>query len=203
MRILAINTASAACDLAIVADGRIVSEQCEEMATGQDARLPGAVADVLCAAGIGLGDINRIAVVCGPGSFTGVRIGVAFARGLALPLGIDCLGVSSLEACLPLETRAPHRIALVARRRPPDISFWMQDLADMTAIGPPEERSVSDIAGDLPILSDRPDLIADAGTCAPLATIAGLRAARLDPATHPARPVYVREPDAELPTPRR
>lgn len=203
MPILAINTAAAACDLAIVDDDRVLAEWREDMARGQDARLPGAVQDMLAGAGLGLADIDRIGVVCGPGSFTGVRIGVAFARGLSLTLGIDCVGVSSLEASLPEGTEAPHRVALIARRRPPDISFWTQDIAGLKALGPPEERARDAVAGKLPVLTDRPDLIEAAGTCAPSAAIAGLRAARLSPGTHPARPLYVREPDADLPAGRR
>ena len=84
MLILAINTAEAACDVAVVRGAEILAEQREDLQRGQDGRLPGLVDDVLARADTSLTDLDRLAVVTGPGSFTGIRIGVAFARGLAL-----------------------------------------------------------------------------------------------------------------------
>lgn len=199
MVILAINTAARACDLALMGAGTVLAETTEDMAKGQDARLPGAVSEILLQAGLEAGELDRIAVVCGPGSFTGVRIGVAFARGFALTLGIDCVGVTSLEAASPVERAAAHRVALIARQRPPDISFWTQDLSGAGASGPAEERPLDQVKGPLPIYSDRPDLLEGARPCAPAAVTAARRAETLTPRRHPARPVYVRAPDAALP----
>ena len=199
MRILALNTASSACDLALAEDGQITGCLREDMARGQDARLAEAVHELLASSGLALGDLDRLAVVCGPGSFTGVRIGVAFARGLALALGIDCVGMTSLEAALPCERTSRHRVALIARKRPPDISFWTQDLCGLEASGPPLKRPIAEVSGGLPLLSDRPDLLPGAQPCSPSATTTALRAGHLSPQTSPARPFYVREPDAVLP----
>lgn len=199
MRILALNTASSACDLALAEDGLITGCLREDMARGQDARLADAVRELLASGGLVPGDLDRLAVVCGPGSFTGVRIGVAFARALALTLGIDCVGVTSLEAASPCERTSPHRVALIARKRPPDISFWTQDICGLETLGPAQERPIEEVSGDLPLLSDRPDLLAGAQPCSPSAATTALRARHLSPETSPARPVYVREPDAALP----
>ena len=68
------------------------------MQKGQAERLVPMLEDVLADAGIGWSGVTRIAVGVGPGNFTGVRISVATARGLALALGIPAVGVTRLEA---------------------------------------------------------------------------------------------------------
>ncbi len=72
------------------------------------------VDDVLRRSGCARGDLSQIVVGCGPGSFTGLRIGIATARGLALGLGVPCTGVSTLAA---LAAGAPGAVALVDARR--------------------------------------------------------------------------------------
>ncbi len=203
LRTLGINTCSAACDIALVEDGNLVAQTHREMARGQDSALPEIVTETLQAANISLSEIDRIAVVAGPGSFTGVRIGVAFARGLGLVTRCPVIGVSSLEAAHHPDRSGRVRVALIARRRPPDISFWIQDIEGLQALAPPCERDLADVSGPIVLLSDRPDLLDGAEPAVPSARLAAIRAARLDPATHPARPLYVRPPDADLPAPRK
>ena len=72
------------------------------------------VDDVLARAGYEARDVGQVVVGCGPGSFTGLRVGIATARGLALALGRPCTGVSTLEA---LAAGAPGGVALVDARR--------------------------------------------------------------------------------------
>ena len=72
------------------------------------------VDDVLRRSGCGRRDVSEIVVGCGPGSFTGLRIGIATARGLALGLGVPCTGVSTLAA---LAAGTPGAVALVDARR--------------------------------------------------------------------------------------
>ena len=84
MLILALNTAFAALEGAVVRDGEILADARDDMARGQDRQLPDFVERLLASAGVTLAEIDRIAVVTGPGSFTGIRIGVAYARGLSL-----------------------------------------------------------------------------------------------------------------------
>lgn len=78
-------------------DGRMVHRH-EAMDKGQAERLMPLLHEVLAEAGLGWSDLDRLAVGTGPGNFTGVRIAVAAARGLALALGKPALGITRLEA---------------------------------------------------------------------------------------------------------
>lgn len=201
MLILAINTAEAACDVAVTDAGEVRAHLTRTMARGQDAALPGCVDDVLAQAGAGFAELNRIAVVVGPGSFTGVRIGVSYARGLALALDIPCIGITSLEACVAPDHEKAVRVALQAKRRPPDITFWTQLVAPHGVSSPPEEWPLERLRADS---ADRahnaPADIGLAGeAAAPSAAYAGQRATALSPSSHPPTPAYVRAPDALLP----
>src|SRR5262245_7505880 len=98
MVILGINTAGDACEAALVRDGVVIAARSAPMTQGHDARLAPVVDEVMREAGLAVAGLQRVAVVVGPGSFTGVRVGVAFARGLALAMDIAAVGVSSLEA---------------------------------------------------------------------------------------------------------
>lgn len=70
----------------------------EPMARGHAERLFPMIDEVLAEAGAGFDDLTRVAVCTGPGSFTGLRVGVAAARGLALGCGIPAVGVTRFEA---------------------------------------------------------------------------------------------------------
>lgn len=94
-RILAFDTSGSYCAVAVRPDG---AEPCfEEMKRGQAERLMPLCGEALMAAGIGYHDLDAIAVGVGPGNFTGIRIAVSAARGLALSLGRPAIGVSGFE----------------------------------------------------------------------------------------------------------
>ena len=98
-RLLLIETSSRLCSVAVAEGGCIVAER-------EDLNLQGyrhaealhpMIGEVLASAGLKVRDLTGIAAGQGPGSYTGLRIGLSAAKGLALPWGIPCYGVSSLE----------------------------------------------------------------------------------------------------------
>lgn len=91
MLTLVIETATAACSVALIADGAVVAQVHEVVGRGHAERLVPMIASLP-----GQGRAARILVDCGPGSFTGVRVGVAAARGLAIGWGAEVAGYSSL-----------------------------------------------------------------------------------------------------------
>jgi tRNA threonylcarbamoyl adenosine modification protein YeaZ len=96
--LLSFDAASTACSAAILADGRIVAERFEAMERGQAEVLVPMIADVLAQADKTLEDIDALAVTIGPGAFTGIRIGLAAAHGLALARKIPSIGLTTFEA---------------------------------------------------------------------------------------------------------
>lgn len=98
--LLCIDTVGARCAVAVYdrAAAVMLARAEPDIGRGHAERLFGLVAGVLDAAAAGYGDLSAIAVVVGPGSFTGLRVGVAAAKGLALALSIPAIGVTTLEA---------------------------------------------------------------------------------------------------------
>ena len=95
---LALDTCLGACSAAVIDDGHVVASRSEPMTRGHQERLGPLVRELMMGAGLAFPAIERIGVTVGPGSFTGLRVGLAFAKGLALALGRPCVGVGSLEA---------------------------------------------------------------------------------------------------------
>lgn len=95
--ILAFDTAGPHCAAALHRGGFPLLTRHEDMTRGQAERLIPLIEDVLAEAGVRWADIDLIAVGIGPGNFTGIRIGVSAARGMALALGIPAMGVSQFE----------------------------------------------------------------------------------------------------------
>lgn len=98
MRILALETATGACTVAVVADGNVLAEVTLQVPRAHSARLMPLIAQMVADSGIAKTDLDGIAVGIGPGSFTGLRIGLATAKGLAYALDKPCAGVSTLKA---------------------------------------------------------------------------------------------------------
>ncbi len=94
--ILAFDTSAAACAAALLSGDRIIADAFEPMEKGQSERLLPLLEDLLKPHS--WADLTALAVGTGPGNFTGVRISVALARGLALGLNIPAIGVTRLEA---------------------------------------------------------------------------------------------------------
>jgi len=98
MRILAIDTALEACSVALLDGNSVVAEETQLMARGHAEALMPMLARLRETAAFYFNIIDRIAVTVGPGSFTGLRVGIAAARGIALATGKPAVGITTLEA---------------------------------------------------------------------------------------------------------
>ena len=96
--ILALDSSLTRCSAAVVQDEQVLAEQQADLQRGQAARLPVMADAVLRAAGLAAADLDLVAVTVGPGSFTGIRAGLALAHGLALAANRPLVGVSVGEA---------------------------------------------------------------------------------------------------------
>lgn len=144
MIVLALDTALGACSAAVVDADRTAAVRSEPMTRGHQERLAPLVAEVMAEAGLGFGRLDRVAVTRGPGSFTGLRVGLAFARTLALALDVPCLGAGTLEA-LALGTEGRAAAVVPA----PQERLYVQRFQDGRPIAPPELAALEavDLAG--------------------------------------------------------
>lgn len=202
MLILAFDTSMAACSAAVYDSerGTVVASACELMERGHAERLAPMVDEVMLQAGIGYAALHRIGVTIGPGTFTGVRIALALARGFGVALGIPVVGLNSLRAIAANAAGKSVAVAVDARNAEVYAAAFGRDgqelvrpclmrqaevgqlLADhpeaLLGNGFGELRSTATGAADLP----------DARNFAPLM-------ARLDPEQAKPEPLYLRQPD--------
>ena len=113
--VLGFDTSAAHCAAALLRGDQVIASEFRPMAKGQVENLMPLIEGLLSEAGVTWQDLDRIGVGIGPGNFTGIRISVSAARGLALALGIPAIGVSSFEA-LALDLPRPV-VAMVDARR--------------------------------------------------------------------------------------
>jgi len=189
MLVLGIDTSLDACSAAIVRDGETLAHLREEMNRGQAERLAPMVREVAQQAGVTFAELDRVAVTTGPGSFTGVRVGLSFARTLALSLGKPCVGVSTLEALALEDGEEGARAALIET---PGASYFAR-----------YENGVADIAPRYIERGEHEALLNGARLKGPGVTVSAIalaaRAVRLDPARYPTDPTYLRAPHVTLP----
>ncbi len=215
MRVLIVDTALGACSAAVVEDGRLLGLRTELMTKGHQERLAGMARDAVADAGGGFGALDRIGVTVGPGSFTGLRVGLAFAQGLGAALSRPVVGVSTLDA-LAASVEAGGLVAAVidARRGQVYARLFRDGVALDAAEALPLDVAVerileADVAPTLVgsgavLLSETfPDRFGEA-VSEPLAAPTPEALARLtaaaDPATAVPRPLYLRAPDATPPS---
>jgi len=160
MKILAIDSATGACSAALWHDGAILARRFAVMDRGQSEILIPMVREVLAEAGADFPSIDVFGVTVGPGAFTGLRIGLAAARGMALASGRPLVGVSTFEAVahgVPPEELEGRRVLVAVESRREDI--FVQTF-DNKLIAMDEPRSVR--PEDL-VLPDTPVLLAGDG----------------------------------------
>ena len=101
MKLLVIDTSGPVCGTAVLDENKVLCEYIAQNRLTHSASLMPMVEAALMSAGTALGELDAVAAVTGPGSFTGVRIGVATAKGLAHGAGLPCIPVDALEALAP------------------------------------------------------------------------------------------------------
>lgn len=209
MIVLAIDTSGSGCSAAIYDSGSdaVLGQSGADIGRGHAERLMEFVDEALASADRPIGDIDRIAVTIGPGSFTGIRVGVATARGLALALGKPAVGISSLHV-LAEEARAaaPGKAVLVAIDAKRDEVYVQAFDAAGQAITEPEALAVVTardrfaafegcVAGSGAELLTSVTSVKTADLV-DIAVVARLGAGA-DPASAKPKPLYLRGPDAK------
>jgi tRNA threonylcarbamoyl adenosine modification protein YeaZ len=189
-KLLVIDTSAAHCAVAVFSGTVALVERAEPMSRGHAERLMPMVAEVLGEGGLSCADLDAIVACTGPGGFTGARIGVAAARGLALGCRARAMGVDWFEA-------AAHglsgRVAVLIEG--PAGARWIARYRDGVAVGPAATAdpgaAAADLApGEVLVRGD-----AGVGRLLPLARVAARRLAGGAVGDRPA-PLYLRPPDA-------
>jgi tRNA threonylcarbamoyl adenosine modification protein YeaZ len=215
MKLLAVDTAANLCAACVwdTDDARELGRSVFDLGKGHAERLMATIAEALDASGMDYGGLGALAVSTGPGSFTGVRVGVSAVRGLALALKIPARGIMTLDA-IAAETRAaflsrPIMVALDAGRGDLYVAIYDQSgklrydpvvasFADALALAKEIAPVLSGTAAPalaeaaLPLVLDTALVVATAD----IGAYARLAAAR-GPATDKPRPAYLRGPDAK------
>jgi tRNA threonylcarbamoyladenosine biosynthesis protein TsaB len=136
---LAIDAAAGVGWVAVLDGERTVARRDWPTLRDATARLPHLAAEALAESGIPPGALDLIAVVAGPGSFTGLRASLAFAHGLALASGATLVAVTAAEAAIEGQSATPESVARAAARRR---SFLLPPLAPLPVYaGPAQARA--------------------------------------------------------------
>jgi len=217
--VLALDSAGNACSAAVLSDGRVRAHRFAAMTRGQAEALMPMVAGVLGEAAIAVSALDLIAVTTGPGAFTGLRIGLAAARGLALASGVPLLGITSFATIAAQVTADARRnrdlvVALESKRR----ELYLQAFsAGGAALGEGALVAEADWAGFVPAgalllagdgaprlaaaLAARAPALAPGSGLTDAADLARLAAVAWRPGLRPPppRPLYLRPPDTTAP----
>lgn len=205
--VLAFDTSAAHCAAALLCDGQIV-QRVDEMARGQAEHLMPMLNEMLSDASLTWRDLDAVGVGVGPGNFTGIRISVSAARGLALGLDKPAIGVSTLEAqafglsgtvvsCLDARRDRIYAQVFGSGAGPSKPALCDLRTDDLPELNPKSDpRVVGDMAG----------AVADITTWQPVAaaqpvieSITRLAAMRIHSAKDRPAPLYIRAADAAPP----
>jgi len=200
--ILGFDTSGPYCGGAVWADGEIIAARHEDMTKGQVERLMVLLEEVLAEAGVTWGDLEALGVGIGPGNFTGIRISVAAARGLAMGLGIPAVGVPLTDASAE-GTDGPVLACLDARRETVYSQGFGGAAPDALAHVPIAEIPRDWAQPGLVCIGSAAEMVSAhlkvphaPAAFAPAAAIARIAARRASPDTPAPSPMYMRAPDA-------
>lgn len=222
MPLLAFDTAQGALSAAIVDGGRELAHHFELRTRGHAEELMGVIEAVLAQAKLAPADLTALAVTIGPGTFTGLRVGLAAARGLALARALPLVGLTTLEVVAePVEAAADEVIAAVFDARRGEVYLQCFDAA-RAALTEPMIVALEEIGDHVPgsrivavgtgagllieQLADRPLVckVTDAAAQPDARHLARMAETRLrahgpDRYRRAPEPLYLRAPDAKLP----
>jgi tRNA threonylcarbamoyladenosine biosynthesis protein TsaB len=219
MLILAIDTALDACAAGVLDTeaGRLIAMESQAMKRGHAEALMPLIGRVMKDSGVAFASLDRIAVTTGPGSFTGLRVGLSAARGIALAANKPVAGVTTLSAYAApvVSENAEHPVISAIDARHDHIYFQVVSGSGGSLIRPrvaPIEEALGASQFGAPhlvgnaarILSQRwpsqapPPFEVDEQPAPDIAWVAWLGAA-VSPTTAPPRPFYLRAPDAKIP----
>jgi tRNA threonylcarbamoyl adenosine modification protein YeaZ len=193
--VLAFDTSGPFCAAALLRGGEVLWSDVWEGARGQAEELFPLLERGMTATGLDWADLHRIGVGIGPGNFTGIRIAVSSARGLALSLKIPAIGVSRLDA-LALDLPRPVTTLVGAPRGSAYVQRFHDSGADAPALLQAEALQALISAAETPFTGDVPEGTDAVPAQFPLAVaIARIAAEAPDDAPRPA-PLYLRAADA-------
>jgi tRNA threonylcarbamoyladenosine biosynthesis protein TsaB len=214
LTILALDTATTACSAACWRDGIVLSRQFLATGRGQAEAIMPMIQQVMRAAGLDFRDLDLLAVTVGPGAFTGLRIGLAAAKGLALASGKPIAGIATthaVAAAVPPEQRRGRTILAAVESKRAEIYAQAFD-ADLAPLGPIQALPAADLAllhpGPVVLAGERagellalmPSAIMAESLPQPDAAQVAMLAGALWPhGTLPAAPLYLRPPDVTIP----
>jgi tRNA threonylcarbamoyladenosine biosynthesis protein TsaB len=217
MLILAIDTALDACAAGVLDTeaGKLIAQESQAMKRGHAEALMPLIARVIEQSGIAFAALDRIAVTTGPGSFTGLRVGLSAARGIALAANKPVVGLTTLTAyAAPLVSQDGEHPVISAIDARHDHVYLQAVSGNGSSLIRPRVASIEEALGTArfgaphlvgnaaQILADRwpaqapPPFKVDAQPAPDIAWVAWLGAA-VSPNTAPARPFYLRAPDAK------
>jgi tRNA threonylcarbamoyladenosine biosynthesis protein TsaB len=217
MLILAIDTALDACAAAVLDTGasQMIARESLAMKRGHAEALMPLIARVMKDAGLPFAALDRIAVTAGPGSFTGLRVGLSAARGIALAAGKPVVGLTTLSAyAAPVVSESGEQPVISAIDARHDQVYFQAVSGDGGTLIPPQVAPIAEmlaawrfgpphlVGNAAQILADRwpadaaPPVRVDAQAAPDIAWVAWLGAA-VSPSAAPARPFYLRAPDAK------
>lgn len=194
MRILGLDTTGAYCSVALVDTAKVLAYKSEKIGRGHAERLAPMVQEVLGAARLTAKDVDKLAVCTGPGSFTGLRVALAFAKGFALPRKLPVIGLSSLAVwAAQADPEGEKKVISIADVRRGELC-WSAVFLGQVAEGTVTQKAE---AARETIAKLNPDIIIedDSVDARRLAWLG----AELSPKDYPAVPLYSRGPDAKLP----
>jgi tRNA threonylcarbamoyladenosine biosynthesis protein TsaB len=219
MLILAIDTALDACAAAVLdaGAGKLIAQESQVMKRGHAEALMPLIARVMKASGVAFAALDRIAATTGPGSFTGLRVGLSAARGIALAAGKPVVGVTTLTAyAAPIVSENSEHPVISAIDARHDHVYFQVVAGDGSSLIKAKVAPIAEaleasrfgaphlVGNAAQMLAERwpadapPPFKVDSSPAPDIAWVAWLGAA-VSPETAPARPYYLRAPDARPP----